>query len=47
MFKYVEIALNEYKDNKSDNYSSIQEVIAQDIHTRRIVVNAIESSLND
>ena len=47
MFKYVEIALHEYKDNKSDNYSSIQEVIAQDIHTRRIVLNAIESSLND
>ena len=47
MFKFVEIALVEYKNNKTDHYSSIEQVICQDQHTRDVVYNAFESFEHD
>ena len=43
MFKFVELALIEYNNNKTDHYSNIEQVISQDKHTRSIVNNAVES----
>jgi 1-deoxy-D-xylulose-5-phosphate reductoisomerase len=43
MFKFVELALVEYNNNKTDHYSNIEQVISQDKHTRSIVNNAVES----
>ena len=43
MFKFVEIALIEYKNNKTDYYSSVEQVIEQDKHTRGVVYKAFES----
>ena len=42
MFKFVEIALIEYSNNKTDHYSTIEQVIYQDKHTRNVVHNAVE-----
>ena len=47
MFKFVEIALDEYTHNKPDSYTLISEVVDQDYHTRSVVSKAIESSIND
>jgi len=47
MTKFVEIALIEYKNNKTDHYSSIEQVIVQDLHTRDVVCKASESLEHD
>ena len=47
MYKFVEFALTEYTNNKTDNYTLISEVVGQDSHTRSIVLKAIEGSIND
>ena len=47
MFKFVEFALDEYTNNKTDNYTLIDEVVDQDSHTRSVVLKAIEGSIND
>ena len=47
MYKFVEFALTEYTNNKTDNYTLISEVVGQDSHTRSVVLKAIESSIND
>ena len=47
MYKFVEFALNEYTNNKTDNYTLIDEVVDQDSHTRSVVLKAIEGSIND
>ena len=47
MFKFVEFALTEYTNNKTDIYTLIDEIVDQDSHTRSVVSKAIESSIND
>ena len=47
MYKFVEFALTEYTNNKTDNYALISEVVGQDSHTRSVVLKAIEGSIND
>ncbi|MDA9772257.1 1-deoxy-D-xylulose-5-phosphate reductoisomerase [Amylibacter sp.] len=47
MFKFVEFALDDYTNNKTDNYTLIDEVVDQDTHTRSVVLKAIEGSIND
>ena len=47
MFKFVEFALDDYTNNKTDNYTLINEVVGQDSHTRSVVLKAIEGSIND
>ncbi|EAU52599.1 1-deoxy-D-xylulose 5-phosphate reductoisomerase [Rhodobacterales bacterium HTCC2255] len=47
MYKFVEFALTEYTNNKTDNYTLISEVISQDSHTRSVVLKAIEGLIND
>ncbi len=47
MYKFVEFALTEYTNNKTDNYTLISEVVGQDSHTRSVVLKAIEGSIND
>ena len=47
MYKFVEFALTEYTNNKTDNYTLISEVVGQDSHTRSVVLKAIEGSTND
>ena len=47
MYKFVEFALTEYTNNKTDNYTLISEVVDQDSHTRSVVLKAIEGSIND
>ena len=47
MFKFVEFALIEYDNNKTDRYSNIEQVISQDKHTRSVVNNAVESLEHD
>ena len=47
MFKFVEIALVEYKNNKTDHYSNIEQVICQDQQTRDVVYKAFESLEHD
>ena len=47
MFKFVEFALDDYTNNKTDNYTLIDEVVDQDSHTRSVVLKAIEGSIND
>jgi len=47
MFKFVELALIEYSNNKTDHYSNIEQVISQDKHTRSVVNNAVESLEHD
>ena len=47
MFKFVEIALDEYTHNKADSYTLISEVVDQDSHTRSVVLKAIKGSIND
>ena len=42
MYKFVEFALTEYTNNKTDNYTLISEVVGQDSHTRSVVLKAIE-----
>ena len=46
MYKFVEFALTEYTNNKTDNYTLISEVVGQDSHTRSVVLKAIEGSIN-
>ena len=47
MYKYVEIALFGYKNNQTDHYSNIEQVICQDQHTRDVVYKAFESIEHD
>ncbi|MDC1292192.1 1-deoxy-D-xylulose-5-phosphate reductoisomerase [Amylibacter sp.] len=47
MYKFVEFALTEYTNNKTDKYTLISEVVGQDSHTRSVVLKAIEGSIND
>ena len=47
MYKFVEFALTEYTNNKTDHYTFISEVVGQDCHTRSVVLKAIEGSIND
>ncbi|MDA9582562.1 1-deoxy-D-xylulose-5-phosphate reductoisomerase [Amylibacter sp.] len=47
MFQFVELALIEYKNNKTDYYSNIEQVIDQDQHTRDFVYKAVESLKHD